>query len=205
MNWEKTSSYSAILKNWDTIEITWVLDKIIVKIEKEAKKLLVFNKPVWFIVSKSNKQGKNIYDILPEKYSNRYYIWRLDKDSCGLLLLTNDSALVNIYSHPSNKIEKEYEVLVDRKLSNFELNGCIEWILDLDEKLSFKRVEFEGVSNSEWNAFLYNICLEEGKNRHIRRVFESFWVKIFSLKRLREGEILLWNLDFWEYKEIGIL
>lgn len=197
-----------MLNDWDNLEIIWLLKNTVVNlnsIKNKVKKILLLNKPEWIIVSKSNNQGKNVYDILPAKYTNRYYIWRLDKDSCWLLILTNDSNLVNDYSHPSNKIEKEYEVTVDRKLSDTEMELCIKWILDLDENLSFKRIQFKWIYNWMWKKFIYRVHLEEGKNRHIRRVFAFFWIKIYILKRLREWDMVLWNLKPWEFKEIDVL
>lgn len=202
----KISSYSEEVKDGDLVKITWILPltKISSNGNKE-KKLLILNKPEWVIVSKSNNQGKNVYDVLPEKYKNRYYIWRLDKNSCWLLLFANDSALVNEYSHPSKKIEKEYEVITNRRFTNDEINKSLKWIVSLEDKLSFKRIEF--IWSVAWKPdhFLYKVYLEEWKNRHIRRVFDYFWMKVLILKRIREGDIVLWDMKIWNYKELNLL
>lgn len=205
LNWQKIDNYNESFKLWDVLNVEWYIqDKKILNIKKSDNKLLLLNKPVGYIVSKSNNQWKNIYDILPDKYKNRYYIWRLDKDSCGLILLTGDSKFVNLYSHPSNKIEKEYEVVVNQKLSDLDINKTLTWISDKDEKLFFKNIKFIWLYNWKKNLFVYKIFLEEGKNRHIRRVFEYFWLRVVSLKRLREWKFSLWNLLSWKYVEVDV-
>ncbi|OQY40184.1 MAG: hypothetical protein B6229_02325 [Spirochaetaceae bacterium 4572_7] len=80
--------------------------------------MIVFNKPIGVVCSKSDKHNKTIYELLPKKFANYFYIGRLDKDSRGLLLMTNDSALVNNFEHPSNKVEKEYIVQIDKTFTN---------------------------------------------------------------------------------------
>jgi len=79
--------------------------------------IVLFNKPKGFTVSKEDKHNKTIYELLPKSWQKDfYYIGRLDKDSHGLLLLTNDPALVDYYEKPENKIYKVYEVQIDKPL-----------------------------------------------------------------------------------------
>lgn len=206
MNNVKVSSYSQETKEGDLLKINWILPTTKISLDNNSwKKILLLNKPEWIIVSKSNNQGKSIYDILPDKYKNWYYIGRLDKNSCWLLLLANDSALVNEYSHPSKKIEKEYEVTTNRKFTDDEISKSLKWIISLEDELSFKKIDFVWAISWKQDKFLYRIYLEEGKNRHIRRMFDYFWMKVFVLKRIREWDIVLWSIKSWDYKEINLL
>jgi pseudouridine synthase len=99
------------------LEIKGTKIKKKINLSKQITDLILFNKPVGFVCSKSDKHNKTIYEVLPAQYKNYFYIGRLDKDSRGLLLMTNDSALVNKFEHPSNKVEKEYVVEIDRQFS----------------------------------------------------------------------------------------
>lgn len=76
--------------------------------------IVLFNKPMGYVCSKSDNHNKTIYEILPKEFANYFYIGRLDKDSRGLLILTNNSDIVNKYQHPRFEVEKEYLVQIDR-------------------------------------------------------------------------------------------
>jgi len=82
--------------------------------------VIIFNKPVGFVCSKKDKHNKTIYEILPREFNNYFYVGRLDKDSRGLLILTNNSLLVDKLQHPSNNVEKEYVVQIDRNFSSYD-------------------------------------------------------------------------------------
>lgn len=84
----------------------------VVKIEAKEDRIVLFHKPEDYVCSRSDKHNRTIYEILPDSYKDFYYIGRLDKDSRGLLLLTNNSALVHRYEHPKFGIKKQYLVLV---------------------------------------------------------------------------------------------
>ncbi len=81
--------------------------------------IVLFNKPKGYAVSKEDKHNKTIYELLPaSRKKDFYYIGRLDKDSHGLLLLTNDPALVDYYEKPENDIHKIYEVQIDKPIKS---------------------------------------------------------------------------------------
>lgn len=84
--------------------------------------LVLFNKPLGYVVSKEDKHNKTIYELLPPKWrQDFYYVGRLDKDSHGLLLLTNDTKLVDLYENPKNDIHKTYEVIIDQPISSHHI------------------------------------------------------------------------------------
>ncbi len=83
-----------------------------------------------YVVSKADKHNKTIYDILPERrHKELYYIGRLDKESSGLLLLTNDTTLVDYYEHPGNKVYKTYEVQIKEPFKSKDITKCTRGFL----------------------------------------------------------------------------
>ena len=110
LNNQKIESYKSELKNWDKLTIIdeeWNKEDTTISESAEIPKwkLILFNKPKWYVVSKSDPHNSTIYEILPEEFKNRYYIGRLDKDSRGLVLLTDAPALVHQFEHPKFQIE----------------------------------------------------------------------------------------------------
>ncbi len=205
VNWKKIESYKQELKKNDKCEIIndkWIKQIFVIDLDQEKLdyKIVIFNKPIWYVVSKSDSNNKTIYDILPKELSNYYYIWRLDKDSHWLLLLTNDPKLVNEYEHPKNQIEKEYIVHITKPLSENDVNKCLKWIQDEWEILKIKNIE--KLDND--NIQKYKIILTEWKKRHIRRIFRSFGNRVIDLQRIREWKYMLWNIKTWEWETTNI-
>ncbi len=122
LNTKQVESYKQEINSGDniTIEPLDIVDHK-VHIQSQKTQIVLFNKPKGYVVSKADAFNATIYEILPEKFHNFYYIGRLDKESHGLLLLTNDSALVDKRSHPSAQIEKEYKVEIDHTLMKVDL------------------------------------------------------------------------------------
>lgn len=161
--------------------------------------VILFNKPVGFVCSKSDKHNKTIYEILPKEFHNYFYIWRLDKDSRGLLILTNDSALVDKLQHPKNNVEKEYLVQIDRAFSVNDYKKMKKWILDEWDLLTVKTAKFLRIKRS----FLLKSYFESEK-RHIRRMLTSLWYKILDLQRVREAQFKLGNLKEWNWIRVNV-
>lgn len=103
----------------DSIEIrkgkSVIFSEAIQALRNKKKMIVLFNKPKGYTVAKEDKHNKTIYELLPKSWQKDfYYIGRLDKDSHGLLLLTNDPALVDFYEKPENNVYKVYEVQIDK-------------------------------------------------------------------------------------------
>jgi 23S rRNA pseudouridine2605 synthase len=116
LNNQKVESYTAEIQEGDTIRILGRNDEAKPSTIKHSESLLLFNKPKGYVVAKSDPHEQTIYKILPYEYQKWYYIGRLDKESHGLLLLTDNPQIVNEYEHPSHGIQKEYIVELDRQL-----------------------------------------------------------------------------------------
>lgn len=198
INGKKITSYTQEVVPGDKIKIkvpNFQLDEIVQE-KEESSILIIFNKPVGCVASKSDPHNKTIYDILPPEYHNYYYIWRLDKNSHGLLLLTNDPALVNEYEHPKNGIEKEYVVELDQELDHKDIQRALSGIKDEEEMLRAIKI------TKHKKPYHYTVILNEGKKRHLRRMFKwlGFWYRVMDLERVREGKYLLGDIKVGERK-----
>lgn len=195
LDWQKVESYGKTLKWWELLEIKGTNIKKKISLSENKLDIIIFNKPKGFVCSKSDKHNETIYSLLPEEFQNYFYIWRLDKDSRGLLIMTNDSGLVNKFEHPSNKVEKEYLVEIDRMFSGNDFKQMKKWIIDDWDELKVKTAKYF----EQKRRFFVKIILWEWKKRHIRRILNHFWYKVLDLQRIREWEFQLWNIKEWNW------
>lgn len=153
---------------------------------------IILNKPKGYVCSRDD-QGKLVFELLPERMNCRTpavsIAGRLDKDSQGLLLLTDDGELLHRITHPATHVEKEYIVEVARPFRGDEkaLFGSGTFELKREERTEILLpAEFTAIGDKK-----ASITLHEGKNRQIRRMFEVLGNDVVFLKRVRIGEIVL--------------
>lgn len=190
VNWKTANIWQSIDPSQDKVEL---LDEIV-----EDQKNLVYykiNKPRGIVTTCAEYGDKNVIDIVDIK-ERVFPIWRLDKDTTGLLILTNDGRLANFLMHPRYEHEKEYLVetfwpVDDQQLESMSKGLFIMWKLTKNAKI--KRL-------ASWKFF---ITITEGRNRQIRRMVEKVWSKVKKLKRVRIENIELWNLQEGEYKHLS--
>ena len=165
-------------------------DKIICDIEdyKNEKIYIKLNKPVGYVVSNNKKEGKPIYKLLDEKLKKLYPVGRLDKDSKGLILFTNDGIFSKKIIGEESECEKEYYVKLEGNISDDTLKK-LEFGISLDGK-KLKPAIVKRVSKNS-----FNIILKEGRNRQIRRMCEKVGFEVILLKRLRISNIYLNDLQ----------
>ena len=165
-------------------------DKIICDIEdyKNEKIYIKLNKPVGYVVSNNKKEGKPIYKLLDEKLKKLYPVGRLDKDSKGLILFTNDGIFSRKIIGEESECEKEYYVKLEGNISDGALKK-LEFGISLDGK-KLKPAIVKRVSKNS-----FNIILKEGRNRQIRRMCEKLGFEVILLKRLRISNIYLNDLQ----------
>ena len=166
LNNEKIESFKSELKDSDILTIAdneWNKENITISefTDSPKWKLILFNKPKWYVVSKSDPHNSTIYELLPEEFKNRYYIGRLDKDSRGLVLLTDTPALVHQFEHPKFEIEKEFLIQLSTPFREWDCQKVKSWIIN------------------EW------------KKRHIRRVIKKLWYNLIDLQRIKEAQYYL--------------
>lgn len=165
-------------------------DEIICDTEnyKSEKIYIKLNKPVGYVVSNNKKEGKPIYKLLDEKLKKLYPVGRLDKDSKGLILFTNDGVFSRKIIGEESECEKEYYVKLEGNISDGALKK-LEFGISLDGK-KLKPAIVKRVSKNS-----FNIILKEGRNRQIRRMCEKVGFEVILLKRLRISNIYLNDLQ----------
>lgn len=159
-----------------------------------------FFKPAGYITTADDEKGrKTIYDLLPENLYHLKPVGRLDKDSTGLLILTNDGELINQLTHPSIKVPKVYLVSVDSRIHKHELEQMALGIEIEKGKMAYADItvlEMDGKSTT------MKITLFQGLNRQIRKMFEHFGYEVKSLKRIQHATVSIEGLKRGEFKPI---
>ena len=159
-----------------------------------------FYKPAGFITTCDDEKGrKTIYDILPENMLKLKPVGRLDKDSTGLLILTNDGDLINSLTHPSVKVPKIYLVGVNSQVKPDELEKMANGIELEEGKIAYADIEVLELDSTHTQM---RITLYQGMNRQIRRMFEHFGYEVKSLKRIQHATLTLDGLKRGEFKPI---
>ena len=159
-----------------------------------------FFKPAGYITTADDEKGrKTIYDLIPKELWGLKPVGRLDKDSTGLLILTNDGELINQLTHPSVKVPKVYIVSIDNLISPHELEKMSNGIEIEKGKIAYADIE---VLEIDKNRTMMRITLYQGMNRQIRKMFEYFGYEVKSLKRIQHATIQLEGLKRGEFKPI---
>jgi pseudouridine synthase len=159
---------------------------------------IIFNKPAGYITSRNDEKGrKTVYDLLPDKFRLLKPVGRLDKDSSGLLLLTNDGELMNVLSHPKYNVPKKYSVVVKGAFTFNDAKIFSEGV-DIGENQPAKA---EVLDMSKMKPGYVRVLLElrQGYNRQIRRMIERMGYKVNSLKRISLGCLNMKSLDRGDY------
>lgn len=174
---------------------------------KELKYVLLNKEKGYITTVKDELNRKTIYNLLPEKYKNLKPVGRLDRDTEGLLILSNDGDFINKVIHPKNKVSKTYMVYLEgdfnSKMIDYIKSKLKSGIL-LDGALRKADSIKEIASNSGYKAkqCIFEIVIHEGINRQVRRMFQAVGYTVFSLKRTKIGSISLSSIKTEKYKEI---
>jgi 23S rRNA pseudouridine2605 synthase len=182
------------------------------KIQKTVYILL--NKPVGFICSTSSEQGQSVLDLITEQnyisggekaavawsqiaYSRIYPVGRLDKDSEGLVLLTNDGELANKLTHPRYEHEKEYEVTIVGRVPNGAERVLMSG-MDIGDGEFVQGIDVRNIK-TRGKRTIVTVVLKEGKNRQIRRMFGKLGMDVVQLKRTRINSYNLKTLSIGKW------
>ena len=160
------------------------------KKDPTQKRILMYNKKVGEISSRNDPDHNNtIFDSLPRLRSGRWVsIGRLDINTSGLILFTNDGALANKLMHPSSNIEREYVARVHGNVTDNIIENLVEGV-DLEDGFA-KFTDIQGGRKGNTNQW-FAMVIMEGRTREVRRLWESQGLEISRLKRVRYGNLFL--------------
>jgi len=159
---------------------------------------ILFHKPAGYVTSRDGQGSRTIYELLPPELHHLKPVGRLDKNSSGLLLLTNDGELAQELTHPSHQKVKMYEVQIDKPLQPLHRQMITDIGVTLDDgpsKFMLERIT-EG-DDRDWR-----VTMHEGRNRQIRRTFEALDYGVKRLHRTHFGSYTLNNLKPGELKKL---
>jgi 23S rRNA pseudouridine2605 synthase len=177
------------------------VDKIAVdgtEARRESWKTIMLYKPGSVVTTRADEHGrKTIFHLLPDELRSLHPVGRLDMATTGLLLLTNDTRLSAYLTDPANAIKRTYIVSVRGKVSDEEVQYLRAGIRDAGEFLKPLALTLRKSSNKESHLV---VELIEGKNREIRRMFESIGHEVLKLKRVAFGHLTLGDLQPGEFR-----
>jgi 23S rRNA pseudouridine2605 synthase len=166
---------------------------------QQQSQTVLFHKPVGYVCSRNGQGSRTIYELLPKELTILNPIGRLDKDSSGLLLLTNDGQLTQQLSHPRYQKIKVYHVELDSGLQPLHQQMISDYGITLEDGVS--KLQLQGLDGSRRT---WEVRMHEGRNRQIRRTFESLGYKVAKLHRVQFGDYHLGDLSPGKYKDTGL-
>jgi 23S rRNA pseudouridine2605 synthase len=160
-------------------------------VAKAPRVYLAMNKPAGIVTTRSDERGRRtVYDLLPEGLPPVFPVGRLDRDTSGLLLFTNDTRWADALTDPNTKIPKTYRARVDRPATDADAAALARPIV-LDDGTRLRAARVRRDPN---DAARFEITIEEGKNRQIRRACETVGLTVVELERISIGPLTLGRL-----------
>ena len=170
-------------------------------IEKEAKEYYLLNKPRGVVTTTSDdKNRKTVLDYINTE-ARIYPVGRLDYDTTGALLLTNDGEFANILMHPNNQVDKVYLAKLNGIIKGEQINQLKNGVMLDDVLVKATRVKLKKVDPAK-NTSIVEITIHEGKNHQVKRMFEAVGFLVDKLTRERIGVFQIKDLKSGEYRKL---
>ena len=173
-----------------------------VKISNEEKIYILLNKPRGVVTTSHDEHNRKTVIDLIETDKRIYPVGRLDYDTTGLILLTNDGEFTNNITHPKNKIDKTYVAKINGILSISDIMALKKGVVIDQYKTSKARVKVRKIDNKNNNSIV-EITIHEGKNHQVKKMFESLGYKVLKLKREKIAFLTLKGLNSGEYRMLN--
>jgi 23S rRNA pseudouridine2605 synthase len=201
VNGEQVSLGATCLPGTDKI----MVDDRVLPRTRSPRLVLAMNKPKGFLCTNADPHAKRtVFDLLPPELADErlFCVGRLDKESEGLLLLTNDGKLQQKLTHPSYRIEKRYAVDLDKPLQEKDIPKLLRGITWEGDHLSLDRV-FPRAGKGKENWQMVEVTLHHGRKREIRRLFYAFGYEVVRLKRFQIGQFTLKGLPLGAVRSLS--
>ncbi|MBR3227993.1 MAG: rRNA pseudouridine synthase [Erysipelotrichaceae bacterium] len=170
-------------------------------LKREEKVVYILNKPKGVISSASDERGRmTVVDLVDSRY-RLYPLGRLDYDSSGLIILSNDGDLTQKMLHPKFNIDKVYEVTISGLIKDTEIERLEKGVYIDRYKTAPCEIRLLRTNDNKKTSFL-EVTIHEGKNRQIRKMFETLGYKVTRLNRIKEANIELGKLQPGEYRQL---
>lgn len=167
-------------------------------LSKQAELItIMLHKPVSYVCSRNGQGSKTVYDLLPPELHNLKPVGRLDKDSSGLLLMTNDGTLANELTHPRYAKTKGYEIKINMPLRGNHLHQITKQGVQLNDGMS--KFELQSIDKDQK---YWQVTMQEGRNRQIRRTFATLGYNVIRLHRTSFGSYTLSTLPVGQYQSV---
>lgn len=192
VNGQVVTELGTKVSNSDTVEVEGI------KLEQEDKIYILFNKPAQVITSVSDDRGRKVVtDYFKDIETLIYPVGRLDYDTSGLLLLTNDGEFTNLMTHPRYHIKKKYVAKLKGYLMREEVKA-LEKGIELEDGFTQPAQVKVKNQDKDKNTTLVEITISEGRNRQVRRMFEHFGHQVSKLTRIQFGPLDIKGLNAGE-------
>ena len=181
-------------------------DEVIVNdslVMRESKEYYLLYKPEKVVTTtKDEKNRISVVDLIDTK-AKIYPVGRLDYDTSGILLLTNDGELANNLMHPSKNVEKVYQVKIDGIIKGFEIKELESGIVIDGMKTKPSKVKLKKTDSKNRKSYL-EVTISEGRNHEVKNMFNHFGYKVLKLKRIKYAYLTLEGLKVGEYKKLTL-
>lgn len=196
VNGEIVSELGVKVSDKDIVEVNGV------KINREEKVYYLLNKPRGVITSTKDEVGRTTVVSLINENKRIYPVGRLDYDTTGALILTNDGEFANMMMHPSNNIDKVYVAKIKGILLPSDIMVLKNGVVIDDVKTSNAKVKVKKVDKNN-NTSIVELTIHEGKNHQVKKMFESVGKEVLKLKRERIAFLDLKGLNSGEYRKLS--
>jgi 23S rRNA pseudouridine2605 synthase len=170
-------------------------------VRARRKSYIALHKPRGFLCTRSDpEERQTIFELLPREWSNLYPVGRLDRDSEGLLLLTNDGEFSLQLTHPRYGVHKRYIAYVEGKIEESQLGRFTSGVEDAGEVLKAERAWLHSANHSH---SVVELELAQGKNREVRRLFAALGFEVVQLRRTQIGNLRLGELPTGKWRVLN--
>lgn len=220
VNDKPVESFNCTVTKGDHIVIKeYAIDCEVQDMHTQESSLVLYHKPIGYTVSKNDIHNQTIYDILPNELQGFHYIGRLDKNSSGLLLLTNDLGLVHQLGHPSADLVKVYVLEIDTWIRADEAKLLLQGMWLDENGLEVEQPKDNFIAKEQWIDFLsiasykqeefptyvqVTVLLKQGYKRHLRRIMKAIGKRVITLHRISFGPYHLWEIKVGEWNYISL-